>query len=374
MTRRFTVWPLVIVAAAGCGGSSDADRNQVTLRVEGPGAVHVDPDGFNCDSECVFDRPDGARLFLTALPDRGARLTSWSSPCSTADPRCTIRSDGASTITAIFAPSCPEPWSVDASDVVDMATHPGGWLVTTGSQTSVWDTVSCEPLWRVDRTGTAVTFDTHGNVFIAEGNTIALLAGPNGFPLWERTVEPEILDVGVDADNRFAAVGQRGGMGWLGSFDGLDGSSEWEREPGPGTIPAMATDGDSFWVAGTWEGLALVAGYRTETRADRFQLTIDSTTAASSIGVLPNGEIAAIVHAETTQLRRFDPEDGSQLSATDTVDDTLAGPFLVGTSVVYIPTGQTVGELAHRATAAAHSESHVYLAVGDRIQRLPAPE
>ena len=79
---------------------------RLTLLVQGPGRINVDPINGRCESACQFDVPTGTRLSLSAIPAEGpvegaTRFMGWSQACS-GQAGCDVTMDGARTATAQF--------------------------------------------------------------------------------------------------------------------------------------------------------------------------------------------------------------------------------------------------------------------------------
>lgn len=360
----------VLTALSACGDADEATRNQVRLSVVGPGTVHVLPDDFACEGQCRFARDEGTALFLTAIPARGAAVQAWSGPCAGAERRCTIRPSSPAQVEVRFEALCPEPWTLASGPVAAMDVHDSGWLVTAGASVQVFDTLRCERIWTHELANEAVAFDVYGNVLAATDTGARLLAGPNGFPLWEVDLGATVHAVAVDEDNRFALAGHRDGSAWLVGLDALDGATRWERSPGPGTLLALEADGEVVWTAGVWMEQAFVAGYRTENRLDLWQSPVTGTQAVAVTSV--GDQIAALVDRDTRTLVRFDRGTGEVVSEVSAAADALKSGLASGDELVDLASGTILGGPATRS-AIATDRSYVYVASGSSVVRIPRP-
>lgn len=360
---------LCLGVVAGCGGEAEPEQHPVTLTVEGPGVVHVQPDNIDCASQCTVVRLDDARLLLTAVPARGARLAAWSAPCSADSAVCEVSAEVPNAIAATFEPTCPNPWKIDGDDVGAMSAHPAGWLVTSGRSLRVHDIPGCSTLWSAPGGAGAVTFDEHGNVFIAQAQRVTLLAGPNGVPLWSHDVAAQVHAVAVGPENRLLAAGERGGRGWLRAFAVLDGHTVWQLRLGTGTLRAVATDDDTVWVVGSVDGGAVLVGYDTLTGAVRWQGAIDAPE-ATAVSVLPDGTVAVLASAE---IHFYDPDTGTQTAVVPTDATMLTGPVAVGSTLVHLPTGAALGTFQPAPTGAVAGTGFVYVATQQDIVRISLP-
>jgi hypothetical protein len=71
------------------------------LAVGGAGRI-TGPQGIDCTDACDFDLDEGTQVTLRAVPDRGARLVSWSVAACGARPTCAVTTDADKTVRATF--------------------------------------------------------------------------------------------------------------------------------------------------------------------------------------------------------------------------------------------------------------------------------
>ncbi|PCI67743.1 MAG: hypothetical protein COB38_09385 [Gammaproteobacteria bacterium] len=80
---------------------SGTNQNTLTVTVVGSGNVTSDPVGINCGVDCVEDYDDNTVVTLSANPDSGFMLDSWSGAC-TSNGACVVTLDIARMVTATF--------------------------------------------------------------------------------------------------------------------------------------------------------------------------------------------------------------------------------------------------------------------------------
>ncbi len=296
MTAPMLAAAALAMLATGCG--DDAPQTQpidavLTVVVEGAGQVRLD-NGQVCEDRCQFDFNDGRRVSLDAEPssDDGTAFGGWSGHCGGLDD-CAVTMDKDRQVTAHFEGVCPEPWeeSLVGAEVQDVSV--GALVVVAGRFEGVLEVgdqrlessggadgfvaafsrSQCALRWlvHVDGSGdddvTALTLDASGNAYVsgrfdaggalagaalaedsgARGIFLAKLAGPNGLPLWSRTIvgEDELAVGGV-------AVGDDRAVFWAGTFaqtvdfgDGLLSSREGGSDVFQGRFDSL--DGRRLW-------------------------------------------------------------------------------------------------------------------------------
>ncbi len=135
---------------AGVAGAVPALALTVGKAGTGSGTVTSSPAGINCGATCSANFGKSNPITLTATPDAGSALTSWSGAC-TGSGGCTVTMDAAKSVTANFgdsqAPTVPAglsatavsgaqinlAWSA-ATDAVGVTAYPvfrGGVFLTT---------------------------------------------------------------------------------------------------------------------------------------------------------------------------------------------------------------------------------------------------
>jgi hypothetical protein len=94
---------LVVALGTATGGSSSPRITKVTLSVvvSGNGGVVSKPAGISCPTACKLKAKKGSRVVLTAKPDAGSQLGSWSSGCGTKT-TCTVAMTKSKTVTVSF--------------------------------------------------------------------------------------------------------------------------------------------------------------------------------------------------------------------------------------------------------------------------------
>ena len=104
-------------------------RNALTVTVSGNGTVRGDIDGISCgDGTCTYRYPVGARVSLSARPDKGARFAGWSGDCAGMANRCSLVLEDGLTVGAKFAggpappPATKQHLSVDRAATVSRTT------------------------------------------------------------------------------------------------------------------------------------------------------------------------------------------------------------------------------------------------------------
>lgn len=111
----------------------------VTIPNTAPGAVTSSPGGINCGASCAYSYSVGSSVVLTAVPDTGYELASWSGGCTGTSTTCTVTLTQSSSTTATFraagsgssgssnqngtpAPTTPEPTATATPNPTPTAT------------------------------------------------------------------------------------------------------------------------------------------------------------------------------------------------------------------------------------------------------------
>lgn len=76
----------------------------LALEISGPGSVEADARGLHCAQTCTTTWRAGTTIALRATPAAGAKLVHWGGACS-GSAECTVAVDGATTVSALFAPA-----------------------------------------------------------------------------------------------------------------------------------------------------------------------------------------------------------------------------------------------------------------------------
>jgi Divergent InlB B-repeat domain len=108
---RFVVLVGAVVAAIGlAGGAPSALVPKVTLTVvvSGNGGVLSHPAGISCPTTCKLKIKRGAHVVLTAQPDEGSQIGSWSAGCGTKK-TCTVTMTKSKTVSVSFKTPPPPP-------------------------------------------------------------------------------------------------------------------------------------------------------------------------------------------------------------------------------------------------------------------------
>lgn len=102
----------IISAVTAAGTSMAFDFNagtvpsyqlSVTKTGAGAGTVTSNPDGISCGSTCSASLTYGTNLILTAQPNQGSKLSSWSGACSGSASTCNVYIGSDKQVTANFA-------------------------------------------------------------------------------------------------------------------------------------------------------------------------------------------------------------------------------------------------------------------------------
>jgi hypothetical protein len=110
-----------IKSITASGGRSVALRTarRLTLTVtkagSGIGTVTGTPGGIDCGESCSATYDDGTMVTLTATPQSGSYLASWSKPCGKST-TCTITMENSTEVTATFEPIPPCTYTVKPAE------------------------------------------------------------------------------------------------------------------------------------------------------------------------------------------------------------------------------------------------------------------
>jgi outer membrane protein OmpA-like peptidoglycan-associated protein len=74
----------------------------VTIPNTAPGAVTSSPGGINCGASCAYSYSVGSSVTLTAVPDTGYELASWTGGCTGTNTTCTVTLTQSASTTATF--------------------------------------------------------------------------------------------------------------------------------------------------------------------------------------------------------------------------------------------------------------------------------
>lgn len=77
----------------------------VTIPDDAPGAVTSDPGGINCGDSCAYSFSIGSSVTLTAVPEPGFELESWSGECTGDSSTCTVTLAQSASTVATFRPA-----------------------------------------------------------------------------------------------------------------------------------------------------------------------------------------------------------------------------------------------------------------------------
>jgi CSLREA domain-containing protein len=107
----FAGWTGACSGSGACTVTMDENRTvnavfqtgsfELTVTVNGSGAVTSDPAGIDCPGDCAQTYLAGSVIELTAAPDEGHSFTGWSGACSGTGP-CVVTMNEARSITADF--------------------------------------------------------------------------------------------------------------------------------------------------------------------------------------------------------------------------------------------------------------------------------
>jgi Fe-S cluster biogenesis protein NfuA len=80
----------------------EAPKFMLSVIKTGPGSVTSSPAGIECGTQCAHEYSAGTALTLSATPARGYRLKGWSGCDGASGPTCTLRVNGARSLSATF--------------------------------------------------------------------------------------------------------------------------------------------------------------------------------------------------------------------------------------------------------------------------------
>jgi uncharacterized repeat protein (TIGR02543 family) len=102
----------------------------LSVTKSGTGTGTVSGGGISCGSTCTASVTANSTVTLTATPDSSSSFTGWGGACSGTTSTCTVRMDGAKSVTATFGPGstdCPLPTTFRWTSTGPLATPKSGW-------------------------------------------------------------------------------------------------------------------------------------------------------------------------------------------------------------------------------------------------------
>jgi len=102
----------------------------LSVTKSGTGTGSVSGSGISCGSTCTASVTANSTVTLTATPDSSSSFTSWGGACSGTTSTCTLKMDGAKSVTAAFSPGstdCPLPTTFRWTSTGPLATPKSGW-------------------------------------------------------------------------------------------------------------------------------------------------------------------------------------------------------------------------------------------------------
>jgi Divergent InlB B-repeat domain len=80
-------------------------QQHLALTLTGQGTVTSDVPGVSCSATCGSDWDAGSPVTLTAAAAAGQRFVRWTGACDSLEPTCSVTMNGATNVTAQFAPA-----------------------------------------------------------------------------------------------------------------------------------------------------------------------------------------------------------------------------------------------------------------------------
>ena len=103
----------VLLAAALVGGCGEGDaptrERTLTATLEGEGRIDSDPAGLACTGSCSATFAEGTRVRLTATPDAGYDVGSWTGCDAPSGPTCTVTLEADREVGVRFVPTLEAP-------------------------------------------------------------------------------------------------------------------------------------------------------------------------------------------------------------------------------------------------------------------------
>jgi hypothetical protein len=189
-------------------GFNNEQRQPLSIGIVGPGSVYSYPAGIACRGDCQESYFVDQVVTLSALPDPGYRLDSWSGACSGSTDTVTVSMEAAKTCTATFV-------STAAPTTYTLSLSKSGNGTVTSSPAGIDCGATCSASFAANQTITLTAAPATGYSFGSWGGSCSGSAATT--------------TVGMDAGknclaNFVVSGGTGGGTGSGGESDGSGGA------------------------------------------------------------------------------------------------------------------------------------------------------
>ena len=103
------VTALVVGGTAGAATTPAPDDRALTVTLQGPGSVTIEPTGTVCTASCTETLEAATEVTLTASPSAGIVFIRWDGVCEDAGPTCAFSLEEDTTVQAVFAAATVVP-------------------------------------------------------------------------------------------------------------------------------------------------------------------------------------------------------------------------------------------------------------------------
>ncbi|MBF0517109.1 MAG: BACON domain-containing protein, partial [Nitrospirae bacterium] len=216
------------------GGSTGSYTLSVTKSGTGTGTITSSPAGISCGSTCSSSYTSGTSVTLTAAPDSGSSLSSWSGCDSSSGNTCTVAMTAAKSVTAAFAPgsSCASTYTLDSTSANYTYSGGSGSVGVTSSNPLCSWSAAANVSWIIITSPASVT---------GSNTVLYSVAANTGSTSRTGTISiaGQTFTVNQDSLNNFTLTVTKTGSG-SGTVTASTGAITWSGNSGTGSYTSWA--------------------------------------------------------------------------------------------------------------------------------------